>query len=249
MSILILLSQKKAFMTETTQPVLQATTRQEKGKKVVILRKAGLIPAILYGHGVKNLDLAVGYQAFETVYRQTGSSSLIDLQIKGHKPVKTLIQAIQHDPVTGRYLHVDFHQVKMTEKIHAEVNLTFVGESKAVKELGGILVKNVTTLKVECLPEDLVHEIDVDISVLQAFDDIIRVKDLRVPTGIAIKEKDDEVVANVQPPRSEEELKSLEEKPEEKVEEVEKVERKKKEEEGEAASGESATPAPEEKQQ
>jgi large subunit ribosomal protein L25 len=134
----------------------------------------------------------------------------------------------------------------MTEKINAEVNLNFVGESKAVKELGGILVKNLTAIKIECLPVDLIHEIDVDISPLQTFDDAIRVKHLKLPEAITINEKEDEVIVSVQPPRSEEELKSLEEKVEEKVEEIGQVEEKKEEEAPAAAevAADQATQAP-----
>jgi large subunit ribosomal protein L25 len=234
-------------MSEIKAFVLAATVRQEKGKQVQSIRTAGGIPAVVYGHNVKNIELTLRYRDFEKIYAEAGSSSLIDLHIEGGKPIKILIQEVQRDPRSGKYIHADFHQVKMTEKINAEITLNFIGESKAVKELGAILVKNLSTISIECLPQDLVHEIPVDISRLQTIDDSIRVSDLPIPSGISIKEKGEEVVANVQPPRSEEELKSLEEKPEEKIEDVSQVEKKKKEDEAseEALSG--ATTASEEK--
>lgn len=228
-------------MTGNTTIVLEAAVRQEKGKQTGNLRKAGLIPAVVYGHGIQNQNVAIEYRAFEKVYQQAGGSSLVDLRVQGHQPVKILIQDVQYDPLTHRYVHADLHQVRMTEKINAEVNLNFIGESKAVKELGGILVKNLTKITIECLPQDLIHEVDVDISALQTLEDDVRVRDLQLPATVAVKEKEDEVVVGVQPPRSEEELKSLEEKVEEQVESVEQVEKKKKEE-GETEEESAAAP-------
>lgn len=209
---------------------ITAKVRKELGKKVKLLRENKSIPAVLYGHGIKNIPLIINYNTFEKVYREVGESSLIDLVIDKNAPVKVLIQDLQKDPVNDKIFHVDFHQVKMTEKITTEINLKFIGESRAVKELGGVMVKSLDRIKIECLPNDLIHEIVVDVSSLNTFEDIIRVKDLIKPETITIKEKPEEVVVLVQPPRTEEELKSLEEKPEEKVEEVEKVEEKEKKE-------------------
>ena len=226
---------------------LQANLREEKGKQVNKLRRANKLPAILYGHDIKNVELCLDYRDFEKVYKKAGGSSLVDLQVDKQKPVKVVIQDVQKDPVSDKYIHIDLRQVKMTEKISAEVVLKFVGESKAVKEAGGILIKNLDAIKIESLPQDLVAEIEIDISSLDTFDDIIRIKDLKLPTGIVVKEKSDEVVANVQPPRTEEELKSLEEAPEEKVEEVEAVREKEEEEGGEEKEGEEVAPEDKEK--
>jgi len=209
---------------------LSAKTRKETGKKVEALRKSNVIPAVLYGPNVKNISLAVDHQLFDTVYKRAGESSLVDLQVEDKKPIKVLIQAVQRDPLTDEIIHIDFHQIDMAKKITTEVSLNFLGEAKAVKELGGILVKSLSKIRIECLPQDLVHEIEVDISSLNTFDDIIRVEHLKVPEKITVKEKSDEVVISVQEPRAEEELKALEEKPEEKIGEVEKVEEKEKEE-------------------
>jgi len=219
--------------------VLPAMAREVLGKKVKTLRKEEKLPAILYGHKVKNTNLTLDYRAFEEVYKEAGASSLIDLQIDKQSPIKVLVQDVQKDPVTDKYIHADFHQVKMTEKISTEVELKFVGESKAVKEAGGVLIKNLSAIKIECLPTDLVQEIEVNITSLETFDDIIRVKNIKFPTGITAKEKDDKVIVSVQPPRTEEELKSLEEKPDEQVEEVAKV--------GKEEPAEGEEPVPEEK--
>ena len=218
--------------------LLKAELREFSGKKVKNLRQSLKVPAVLYGHDVKNQNLSVDNQQFIKLYKKAGSSSLVDLQISDKKPVKVLIQDIQRDPVTEDIIHIDFHQVKMTEKITAEVEILFVGEPPAVKELGGILVKNISKLKIECLPENLVNKIEVDITSLKTFEDMVKVKDLKLAPGIEVKAKPEEVVANVQPPRSEEELKELEEKVEEKVEEVAEAGAVKEATDEEAAAGE-----------
>lgn len=192
---------------------LSVQTRKELKKSVKKIREQGQIPAVLYGHNVKPRNLAVAYTPFQKIYQQAGESTLIDVTVDKEKPVKVLIQEVQYDPVKSRIIHVDFHQVRMDEKITAAIPIKFVDEAPAVKELGGTLVTNLHEIKVKCLPNDLIHEIEVDISSLKTFDDLIHVKELKIPGTIEILENSDEVVASVTPPRSEEELKELEQAP------------------------------------
>ena len=213
---------------------LNLKERKEVGKAAKRLRKQGLIPAVLYGHGVEAKNVSVEYTPFIKVYRQAGESSLVDLSIPGSEPVKALIADIAIDPMTDKLIHVDFRQVLMTEKLKAKIPVVFIGESRAVKELGGILVKSLAEIEVECLPQYLVHEIKVDLTPLKEFGDTIRVESISAPEGMVFLEKKAEVIATVTPPRSEEELKALEEKVEEKVETVEVVKVKKEKEEEEA---------------
>ena len=210
---------------------LKAKTREAKGKQNNKLRRENMVPAVVYGHDFKPFSLAVNYLDLKNVFAKAGESSLIDLIIEEKKPIKVLIQAIQFDPKSDQMIHADFHQVKMTEKITTELVLKFVGESPAVKGFSGVLIKSLDRIKITCLPADLVHEISVDLGRLKTFEDIIYVRDLKIPATIEVLEKGGEAVAKVLPPRSEEELKELEEKPEEKVEEVEKVEKEKTEDE------------------
>ena len=207
---------------------LSTSLRQLTGKSVKQLRDQGKIPAVLYGHQIKTVSLAVDYNTFEQVLKIAGESTLVDLTIDDQKPVKVLIQDYQTDPLSGQVIHVDFHQIKMDEKLHAKIELKFIGESPAVKEFGGILVKNLHVLSVECLPEDLVHEIEVDLSSLKALNDSIHISNLKVPQGIKTLNVADDIVVLVQPPRSEQELADLQAKPEvalpEEVKETEKVE-------------------------
>ncbi len=192
---------------------LEAKKRTLTGKAVSQLREKGLIPAVVYGKSQESQTLEVQEQPFLKVFKAAGESTLIDLVVDG-KADKVLIQEVAHDPLSDKIIHVDFHKVSLTEKMHAKIPLVFVGESRAVKGLGGILIKNVDELEVECLPTALVHEIPVDISKLENFGDIIHLKEVVIPPGIAVKHlHGEDPIVSVAEPRSEEELKSLEEKP------------------------------------
>ncbi len=211
--------------------VLKADRRTIEGKATKKLRQANSLPAVVYGHGVPSRSVTVDAIDFQKAYRTAGSSSLVDLAIDGAAPVKVLIHAVQPHTTKSTPIHIDFYQVRMTEKVQTDIDLNFIGESAAVKEAGGILIRTLDQVKVECLPGDLVPAIDVDLSALKTFTDRIHVKDIVIPTGITILDGGEEVVASVTPPRSEEELASLSEKVEVDVAAVEKVETKKAEEE------------------
>src|SRR3989338_9481019 len=196
---------------------LRARIREEKKKKTKLPKSQGLIPAVLYGHKIVPKNLWLNYIEFEKVFGEAGESTLVDLAVEKEKPVKVLIQDYQADVLTSRINHVDFHQVRMDEKIHTEIGLKFIGEAPAVKELGGILVTNIHALEVSCLPQDLVHEIEVDLSPLKGLDDAIHVSDIKLPPGLALKAAGTEAVVLIQPPRAEEELAAMAAKPEEKL--------------------------------
>jgi len=211
---------------------LKAQVRNTVGKKLKTLREKGIIPAVVYGHGHKPISLEVNYEEFRNLFEKAGESTLLKLKIKneklktGEEDKNVLIHDIARDPMSDKFIHVDFYQVRMDKTLTAEVQLVFVGEASAVKNLDGILVKNITEVEVEALPKDLPHEIKVDISFLDSFDKRIRIKDLQLPIGVKVLAEPGEVVVSVKPPRTEEELKALEEKPEEKVEEVEVISEK-----------------------
>ena len=196
----------------------------EKAKQ---LRKKDFIPAVLYGHKIKNLSLAVKARDFEETYKKAGENTLIKLKIEGlekaaskEKERTVLIHDVSRDPVTDKFIHTDFYQVKMDEKLKAEVPLEFVGQSPAVLEQEGVLIKNIQQVMVEALPENLPKGIKVDISLLKTFDDNIHIKDLEAPLGVKILAGPEEVVASVIPPRQEKELEGLEKAPEAKVVEI-----------------------------
>lgn len=185
--------------------LLQATIRtpEESAKDVIA---SGYVPAEYYGHGVKNISLKVEYEALRKVYRRAGGNTIVELEVDGKEKKNVLIHQVQTNPITDRLTHIDFMNVKMTEKITTEIPLRFEGMSLAVKDQGGTLVTHMDTLSVECLPGDLVHDIEVNIEPLVDFNVYIRVKDLVVPQGITVLDDAEAVVVNAVPPRKEEEV-------------------------------------------
>lgn len=186
--------------------LLKASLRARLGNKTHALRREGLVPAVLYGHNIPSQNLEVDARVFEKIYKAAGESTLVDLQVGEGAPVKVLIQEVAKHHINLKPIHVDFYQVSMTEKLKVTIPLKFKGESAAIKELGGVLVKNLQELEVECLPQDLVHEIEVDISSLRTFEDALAVKDLKIPSGITVLTRAEETVVLAQAPKAEEEV-------------------------------------------
>jgi len=190
---------------------LKATLRSVLGKKVKSLRNDNQLPAVIYGHDTKPESLSVNYKEFERVYNKAGSSMLVDLVVDNDSTNKVIIHEPQIHPVSDKYLHVDFYKVKMTEKIETEIPIEFVGIAPAAEDLEGNFITNKDYVNIKCLPGDLIAKIEVDISALKTFDDIIHIKDLVVPREIEILDDPEEVIALVEAPISEEELKAIEE--------------------------------------
>ena len=217
---------------------LEAKTRAIKGKQVKQLRTVGQIPAVVYGHGIASQDISLDLRAFEKVLRQAGESSLIDLAVGDAAVVKVLVHDVQHDPLRSTIIHADLRQVNMKEKLEANVTLKFVGEAPAVKALGAILLRNMDTVTVRCLPQYLVHEIEVDLSNLKNLDDQITIGSLALPEGMEFVNGPEEVIAIAQTPISEEELAALDTKSEGDVTAVKAANEEKKAERDAAAAAE-----------
>ncbi len=181
------------------------------------------IPGILYGRKIGNVMVWLDRKKFNNLYEETGESTVFKLALDGKDERNVLIKEVQKDVLSGDPRHVDFYQVRMDEEIEAEVELVFKGESAAVKELGGILVKNMDAVEVKCLPGDLPPEIEVDITPIKTFDDYIYIKDLPISEKVEVLADAETVVAMVSPPRSEEELAGLETEVKEDVTKVEGV--------------------------
>jgi len=217
---------------------LKAHTRENKNVKQI--RVQGGIPAVLYGHKIKNVNLTLDARAFPKLYKEAGASTVLDLHIDGESGERNvIIHDVSYEPVAGSILHVDLYEVKKGEKVKVSIPLVFVGESNAVKADGGVLVKNIYKIEIEAFPKDLPHEITVDIAKLATFDDVITLGDLPVAAGVHVHGDQKEVVAKVMPPRTTEELEALEKAVELKVEDVKvETEEKKKERDAEKASAE-----------
>ena len=187
------------------------------------------IPAVVYGPEFEPVTVTVEYASFEKLYRSVGGAELIDLSIEGEKdPVKVLIQAVQFDPVRSTITHVDFRGIDANKEMEVKIHLRFVGDSIAVKELGGTFVKLADIVEAECLPKDLVGEIQVNISSLKTFDDAIRISDIIVSEGIRLTGNPTQIVAKVTPPLTEEQLKAMEDDGAKGVADVEVVKKEKK---------------------
>jgi large subunit ribosomal protein L25 len=179
---------------------MELTLKVQKREKNERLEN-DFMPAVLYGKDVENRNLKLKKLDFEKVFAAAGESNLISLSEDG-KSVKVLVKDMQRDVLKHTFTHVDFLQVNMKEKILATIPLHFVGESKAIKELNGSLMREVNEIEVECLPGDLIDHIDVDISVLVSFDEVIKINDLKLPANVKLMHNTNDVVAVVAIPKA-----------------------------------------------
>lgn len=214
---------------------LEAKIRQEKNRALDQLRAEGWIPSVVYGAPDEPQVISVPTRAFAKLFAQAGESSLIALTLDG-KEVNVLVQDIQRDPLTDEMIHADFRRVDMTKPIVAEVKLQMIGVAPAVKELGGTLVHPKNAVDIRALPSNLVSHLDVDLAFLKTFEDIFRVRDLVLPPGIEVVDDAETVLALVEAPRTEEEMKALDAQVDIDVSKVEVAGKKKEDEEGEVAA-------------
>jgi large subunit ribosomal protein L25 len=192
--------------------VLEAKSREEVGKDSRKLHYQGQVVGVVYGRGQKSTPVKLERKQLEHVYWQAGTNKIVSLKLDGRQK-NALFHDVQRDPRTGTILHVDLYTVRMDEKIKTEVPLHFVGESTAVYQQEGTLVKNLETVEVEALPADLPESIEVDISVLDDFEKTIHVSDLAIPADVELLTDTEELVVKVEAPRSDDELAELEEAP------------------------------------
>jgi large subunit ribosomal protein L25 len=185
------------------RPRLAAASRTVTGKKVATLRREGMLPAVVYGHGTASEPVTVDAHEFDLLRRHVGASTLVDLAVDGKKTRPVIVHAIQVDRLTRRPIHVDLFAVRMTEELTVEVQLVGVGTAPA-GESGGTLVHPVSSVKVRALPDKLPEVLHYDLSVLVDYDSTITVADLQVPEGVAVQAEPTEVIARVLAPRVEE---------------------------------------------
>jgi large subunit ribosomal protein L25 len=189
------------------QVKLTAQRREATGRSAIRKLKArGIVPAIVYGGKDKPQPLQVSRRDISLMLSHaSGENILVELEIAGEKGSRmAMIQEIQHSPVGGDVLHVDFHAVSMDEKIEADVPLEAVGVANGVKNFGGLLEQSLRTLEVECLPRDLPDKITVDVSALN-IGDSIHVRDIQLPAGVAAETQADLTAFSVVAPAVEEE--------------------------------------------
>jgi large subunit ribosomal protein L25 len=192
---------------------LKAKTRTEMGRSAVKrMRTQGVVPAVIYGSHTKPLNVSVTLQDLENaLHHATGENVLVDLQVDQDGKTDNrlaLIQEVQHHPYEDTILHVDFHEVRATEKLRANVALRPIGEPAGVKTGGGVLEYVMRELRVECLPKDLPSIIEVNVEKLE-IGQSIHVGDIAVPAGVTVVDDKGQTVFLVAAPITEEELAAM----------------------------------------
>lgn len=183
---------------------LTAKKRTASGKAVATLREKGVIPAVVYGPKQEALSIELSQREFSKVLEDAGESTVIELSVDGESH-NVLIHEVDHDPVTGMARHADFYEIVKGQKVEVAIQLSFVGESAAVKG-GANLVKTLHEVEVEADPMNLPHELEVDIAALAEVGSQILASDIKLPPGVTLITGADEVVAIAAAAKEEEEL-------------------------------------------
>ncbi|MFQ5952321.1 MAG: 50S ribosomal protein L25 [Candidatus Omnitrophota bacterium] len=232
--------------------VLEASVREDLGKSASKhLRKDGKIPGVIYKGGKVGVNIQVGNNAlWHALHTEAGENAIITMDITGgEKPVQktVIVKELQTHPLSEEFLHVDFHEISLKEKLQVKVPVVVKGEAVGVKEDEGLLGQLVWELEVECLPTEIPEHIDIHVDELR-IGDTICIKDVTPPEGVTFLADPEQIMVTVNPPQAEEvpvEEEAVAEGEEEGEAEPEVIKKGKKEEE-EAAEGEEAPPAAEE---
>jgi large subunit ribosomal protein L25 len=186
---------------------LQATKREILGKKTRFLRRQGITPVHLFGHNLKSLALQCHTAELQSLISQVGMTRLFNLTIEKQKePRNVFIREIQRDAITGQLLHIDLYQVLKTQRIKMDVPIVLAGEAPATKKKGQVLTQTLTELNIECLPDKLPPQIEVDVSILAEVDQAIFVKDIKLDPDITVFNDPEQIVVKVSEIREEEKV-------------------------------------------
>ncbi len=184
---------------------LTLDAREAQGKANKRLRREGLVPGVVYGKGQDSLPVQVEAKTFETLYKAAGRTSVVKFRLPGaSRATSGFIKEVQRNPLTGRPLHVDYFLVNLKQEMEVDVPLVFTGEAPAVAETGGTLLHQLSSIHVKALPNDIPHEVEVNVSVLTSLDVAIHVRDLSLNRdAVTVLTDPETVVATVVPPRIE----------------------------------------------
>ena len=187
-----------------SQLELTVNKRDITGKKVRFLRRQGITPVHLFGHGIESLALQCEKVKIEQVLKQAGKATLISLKVDEEKKARSVVvRDVSRDPLKGELIHVDLYQVKMKEKVKIEIPIVLTGESPLLKSKGNVLMQELHALTVECLPSKIPTSIEVDISSITKSEETIRVKDIDMRDEVVILNDLELVVVNIIAQRSE----------------------------------------------
>lgn len=184
---------------------LVATQRTVTGKQVGQLRRAGQLPAVMYGPVTPPQPIQLDAREAGRLLRRVHGAQLIDLTVDGQAH-KVLLQDLQRNSIRGDFEHVDFYAVDMTREIRVRLPIHLVGASFAVTSLSGVLVRGLTELEIECMPADLIDSVDADLTPLKEIGSVITVKDIYAPKTIKVMNDPDDMVARVTYQAKEEDL-------------------------------------------
>lgn len=177
---------------------IKATKRDVLGKQTRFLRRRGITPAHLFGHSLESLALQCDSSELKKIVAQAGTTRLISLSVEGEKEAKNVfLREIQKDTLTRELLHVDFYQIRKGEKMTMDVPIVLVGEAPAMKGKGRILSRGTSILRLECLPEKVPPQIEVNISILDDLEKSIHVKDIVLDPAILVKDDPELLVVKV----------------------------------------------------
>ena len=186
-----------AATATASRPNLAAEPRELTGKKVAVLRRAGRLPAVVFGRGISSESVSLDAHDFELLRRKAGQNALIDLSVDGQKARPVLVHGVQVHPVNRRPLHVDLFLVRMTEELIVDVPLVATGTSLAVENLNGTLLHPIESVRIRALPDHLPQSIEYSIDGLDDFDAVVKVADLTIPDDVTLLTDPEEVVAKV----------------------------------------------------
>jgi large subunit ribosomal protein L25 len=184
---------------------LTLDAREAQGKANKRLRRAGIVPGVVYGKGDGSTNVQVDAKTFEALYRAAGRTSVVKFRLPGaSRATSGFIKSVQRNPLSGQAIHVDYYLVNLNVEMDVEVPIVFTGEAPAVEATGGTLLHNLSSVHVKALPNDIPHEITVDVSVLRSLDVAIHVRDLNLNRDLVnVLTDGDTLVATVVPPRVE----------------------------------------------
>ncbi|HLI69616.1 MAG TPA: 50S ribosomal protein L25 [Ktedonobacteraceae bacterium] len=183
---------------------LAISPREITGKATKRLRKAGIIPANIFGRGEAPQAVQLDALTFDGLRRKHHTTGVMALRLADSNKTQTaLIRHIQRDPRSGKILHIDFFRVSLSDRITAKVPLRFEGTAPGVKIEGGVLLHLLDALEVECAAGDIVEALEVDISSLEHIDDTLHAKDISLPPNYTLLTDPEEPVVKITPPRVE----------------------------------------------
>jgi large subunit ribosomal protein L25 len=177
---------------------LTVHTREIRGKKVKTLRRQGITPVHIFGHGIEPEAMQCDTVELQKILAHAGTTGIVGLKVdKSRKKRNVMVREVQKEPRSGHLLHVDFYQIRMEEKLKVDVPIILTGEAPALKLKENFLSHELDSLSVECLPDNIPNHIEVDVSNLEEADQSIHVRDIILGEGVTVLNNLDQLIAKI----------------------------------------------------